>query len=723
MKKIIFNLFLFLIFLLILLIVTLSTTGIETNKFNKFISGKASLSNDIKLELKTVKFKLDLKKISLFVETKRPKLTYREVYVPIQSVKLYIDFLSLIESELKIKKTNITLDELDIKKLNELSKFIKPSNLKSIINNKVKKGKLISEIDVFFDNQGVIKEFIAKGTVKNFEAELLSGLNLQKTNFSFFADKKDILLKNIYGKLQDIHISDGDIKLDLENGIKLNTNFNSKIDLNRNHFQKYTKLFKKYKIINEIESLKANLNNSISVKLDNTYKVRDYSYNISGKIDKGNIKLSLPIKNDYVTDEIKKINLSNSQIRTSFTPKNVKLSFDGKYSFNKLDFFKINLLNNINNGIKNYKLDFDYGGNFKIGIINYKKSESSISNFKFDIETNNEELRIKNFDYIEEGNSINIKDLIFKKNYYSSFKMVKVVTPNNDFTIKKEKKISIKGNKFDATNLAKFFNKQNGKNSFKKLNNEIEIDFKNIKVPMSEKLKNFKLLGEINDGQFIKISSKGEFDGNNFLDISMKKDKNSDKKYLEIYSDLPRPLLAEYSFFKGLSGGRLLFSSIIEGPKSFSKLKIENFNVVNAPGMIQLLSLADLGGLADLAKGEGLSFDLLEIDMEKNKNFLKINEILDLVPSMSVLMEGYQDENKLTSLRGTLVPAKTLNKMISKIPVIGNIVIPKEIGEGLFGISFKMKGQEGKIKTTINPIRTLTPRFIQKILDRNKKTK
>ena len=61
-------------------------------------------------------------------------------------------------------------------------------------------------------------------------------------------------------------------------------------------------------------------------------------------------------------------------------------------------------------------------------------------------------------------------------------------------------------------------------------------------------------------------------------------------------------------------------------------------------------------------------------------------------PSISVLMEGYQDENGLTSLRGTLVPAKTLNKMISRIPVIGDIVIPKEVGEGLFGISFKMKG-------------------------------
>ena len=91
-----------------------------------------------------------------------------------------------------------------------------------------------------------------------------------------------------------------------------------------------------------------------------------------------------------------------------------------------------------------------------------------------------------------------------------------------------------------------------------------------------------------------------------------------------------------------------------------------------------------------------------------------------LGPSISVLMDGYQDQN-VTSLRGTLVPAKTLNKMISRIPVIGDIVIPKEVGEGLFGISFKMKGPTENIKTSINPIRTITPRFIQKIIDKKKK--
>ena len=33
--------------------------------------------------------------------------------------------------------------------------------------------------------------------------------------------------------------------------------------------------------------------------------------------------------------------------------------------------------------------------------------------------------------------------------------------------------------------------------------------------------------------------------------------------------------------------------------------------------MVKLLSLADLGGLADLAEGEGLSFDVLEIQYGK----------------------------------------------------------------------------------------------------------
>ena len=582
---------------------------------------------------------------------------------------------------------------------------------------------MVSEIEIFLTDSGNLKNFIAKGKVKELKANLLNDLSFTKGDFNFFADKNDILIKNIKGNLETIKITDGDIKLNLEDGINLSSNFNSKFNFDEDFLIKYNKISKKYKIINYIKALKGDLNNNISISLDKTYKVKDYNFNIKGKIEKGEFQLAKPFKNNFIKEEIKKVHLSDLQITTNFTTNTTILKTEGKYSFNNLDFLKINLENNIKKNLMNLKLNFEYKNILDIALINYKKPKNTIANLNLNIEKKKNKTKINDLNFQDGKESIKVKDLVFEENKLLSFDKIEVLTKNNDFFIQNGKKILIKGTKFDATNLIKFLNKEKGENRFKKFNNNIEIDFKNIKVPMSEKLQNFKLLGKIKDGQFVKISSKGDFGGNNFLDISMKKDKNSDKKYLEIYSDLTRPLLTEYSFFNGLSGGKLLFTSIIDKSISNSKLKIENFKVVNAPGVIKLLSLADLGGLADLAEGEGLSFDVLEIDMEKNKNFLKLNEILALGPSISVLMEGYQNEKGLTSLRGTLVPAKTLNKMISKIPVIGNIVIPKEVGEGLFGISFKMKGQKGNIKTTINPIRTLTPRFIQKIIDRNKQTK
>ncbi len=720
MKKIITSLFLFLFTVFVILIISLSTFGIQTDKFNNLISNKASQSKNIDLVLETIKFKIDPKKFSLFLETESPIITYRNISLPVQSIKTYVDFFSLFKSDPKIIKTNIILDELDITKLSKFYSIIKPSNLKSILKNKIKGGKLISEVEIFLNEDGDIKNFISKGTIKNLKIELLSGVNLTETNFTYFADKEDILIKNIFGKIEDIKISDGDIKLNLGNGVKIYSNFLSEINFNNKNYFKYKKFFGEKKFIERVKNLDAVFNNNLSIIFDETYKIEDYNYRISGKIKKSKFELIKPIKNNFIIDKINEIYFSNLEFQSIFSPGNSELEAKGKYSLDNINFLKLNLVNKQNKNSNNLKLDFAYKNGFEVDLINYKKTKDSVADISLALEKIKNNIQINQFNFEEGNNSIQINDFKFEGTNFISFKDIKVQTKNNDFMIKNEKKIIINGTKFDATNLAKFFSKTNNENKFKRLNSDIEIDFTRIKIPLSETLKDFKLIGKIEKGKFTKVISKGDFGDNNFLDISIKKDKNSNKKYLEIYSDLTKPLLTEYSFFKGLSGGKLLFTSIIDEQKSFSKLKIENFKIVNAPGVIKLLSLADLSGLADLAEGEGLSFDVLEIDMEKNKNFLKLNEILSLGPSISVLMEGYQDGNGLTSLRGTLVPAKTFNKIISKIPVIGDIVIPKEVGEGLFGISFKIKGTKGKMKTTINPIRTLTPRFIQKIIDKKK---
>ena len=212
---------------------------------------------------------------------------------------------------------------------------------------------------------------------------------------------------------------------------------------------------------------------------------------------------------------------------------------------------------------------------------------------------------------------------MFEKNKILSFKKIGIKTfkdtkKNNDFIIESKKKFFIKGSMFDATNLPQMFSGDENKIDLSLFSKSIEIDMQNIIAPLSENLKNFKLLGFIEKGNFIKINAKGDFGNNKFLDISMSNKKDSKKKYLEIYSDLPKPLLSQYSFFNGLAGGKLLFTSIIDNESSNSKLEIENFKVINAPGIIKLLSLADLGGLADLAEGEGLSFEILEINVTKD---------------------------------------------------------------------------------------------------------
>ncbi len=94
---------------------------------------------------------------------------------------------------------------------------------------------------------------------------------------------------------------------------------------------------------------------------------------------------------------------------------------------------------------------------------------------------------------------------------------------------------------------------------------------------------------------------------------------------------------------------------------------------------------------------------------------------LEQLHQISIMMEGYVEGKDLVSLRGTLVPATTINRSIASIPLIGDLLIGKKVGEGVFGVSFKVKGPPKDLKTSVNPIKTLTPRFITRTLEKIKK--
>ena len=73
MGKILKIFILFLLISIILLLGILSTNGIQTGKFNNLISQRINDSNyNVKTKLNDIKFKLDIKELSLFLETKNP---------------------------------------------------------------------------------------------------------------------------------------------------------------------------------------------------------------------------------------------------------------------------------------------------------------------------------------------------------------------------------------------------------------------------------------------------------------------------------------------------------------------------------------------------------------------------------------------------------------------------------------------------------------------------
>ena len=184
MKKLFFIPSIILFFLLVFLMIILSTIGFETDKFNKFISDKAIEKNkNISLELDKIKFKFGVKDLNLFLETKNPEFIYKDLSIPIQNVRVYLDFYSLIKSRTKIDKINISSEEININQLKKIIIKTKPSSLNSLISNKVKNGKLVINLELYFNDNLEIDNFIAKGKVREIEGIINNNISLKNTSF------------------------------------------------------------------------------------------------------------------------------------------------------------------------------------------------------------------------------------------------------------------------------------------------------------------------------------------------------------------------------------------------------------------------------------------------------------------------------------------------------------------------------------------------------------
>ena len=480
------------------------------------------------------------------------------------------------------------------------------------------------------------------------------------------------------------------------------------------------------------QDLQFDSNNSIEFEFNKKNTIEKYKLNSNLKISKleishngSNLKRFLPEYKDIIIfkDNLIEINI-NKKI------KDIKLK--GLYSLNNnlSDRYKVNLIQN------SETLDFDANINLNNLFLNFKsldyKKNKKINSNLIIKGRYKDDLKFNQIEYKENLNTIQASNIILSKKYkiknidsvILNYENLNQKLNNIKFQKKNDNRYKLSGSEFDAqlliSNYLKGENTNNIFERFENINANISVQLNNIFIDKNSKLTN--LVGEISLKKNNVISAEIRSKINNKNDFSLSIKTNSrDEKVTNLFIEEPEPFIKNYKFIKGFTEGKLSYGSIEKNNETKANLKIFDFKVQDVPVLAKLLTLASLQGIADILTGEGIRFNEFEMNFQSKQSLTNINEMYAIGPAISILMEGYIDRNKLTSLRGTLVPATTINKTISKIPLLGDILVGKKVGEGVFGVSFKIKGPPKDLKTSVNPIKTLTPRFITRTLEKLKK--
>tara|TARA_B100001093_G_scaffold202834_1_gene194841 strand:+ start:1068 stop:3260 length:2193 start_codon:yes stop_codon:yes gene_type:complete len=729
MTKKIYRILIALIIFFIIILIYLSTVGIKTDKFNsKIITQVKKIEPNLELKLSKVSATLNPFKFEINAKTIGTDLIYQDKVIKLESIKSNISLKSVLNGTFAITGISISTKSLVIKDLFDFARLFNNDPKFYIAKQFIKKGYLVGDLRLEFDEFGNIKNnYNFNGLVREGKISLFKKYNLNKIDFIFKIDNKDLIFNDIKLLLNNNDILIPELIITKKNKDHLvsgiinttNTSFlNSDINnfindeflkssiknisfSSKNNFK--FKINRKFKIKNL--DIKSNLNLNI-LKLKNSFKLKDFF---------PEIKKDIIFKDHKIKLEYKKDNLSiDGEGEVLLQNKKDKINYEIYKIKNELKFDTI--LNISNNP-------------FEINFLNYKKDKET--DIKLSLKGKR---RIKEkliFDVIslkEKDNIFSIKNLVISKNnkindienininYIDKYNF-----KNNLQITKKNQDYLISGKSFNIDYIVdKLINSKNNKKlKFFDKNFKFIFDIKKIYLDEKNNIDNLKGFLSLNKNEISELNLESKF--SNLKNIKLTIKDNGDEKITTLFSHEAKPLVDRYKFIKGFEEGDLDFYSIKKNDVTNSTLKIDNFKIQEIPVLAKLLTLASLQGIADLLTGEGIRFTDFEMKFSNKGKLMTIKEIYAIGPAISILMDGYIEKDQLISLRGTLVPATTVNRTISSIPIIGDILVGKKVGEGVFGVSFKIKGPPKDLETTVNPIKTLTPRFITRTLEKIKK--
>ncbi len=740
MSKFFLRFFLIVLIVSISAIIFLSYFVIETDKFDGLIKSKANEVNRyITIGFQKTKIHLNPTKLNLVVKLQNPKILVKNNEIILSKLDLFLSLRSFFTSDFLLKRAEVAFAKNDIKDLTKITNIFLPKIINKQVNKIFHKGNLEGEFIIPFESDGSIgKDYGFSGKVSDASINLTKKFSIKKLtteiNHTKDVDGHGFKITIREGFIYNLELTDSIINLKLKkNETKVKSFLRTKGKLDFPEIKTILTLFalntNDLKDINGTVDLKTNINFDLSKQ----FKVKNLSYSIEGDIAHLEIHTEeRRIIKEYLPGFDPKIILKDTNIKLVNFESNNTTELNGFIKVKDyFDNFKIKEIYNYSD--KSFAISgiIDLtNSKVKVSRLNYNKDYGKKSELNFDVNfVLDKYYNIHKLNFLADKTKISLSRIKLNKNFeVKDFKKLEIKTyeneiKNNDFLVKKSEKVTMSGEVFDAQPLLKSLYKKSDKKIFdKNFSSEIQINLNKALTGTNDDVSNFAMIASINSGSFNKLSLKGNFSEDEIVEMSIYQ-VDKDKKTLQVISDRARPFIKNFDFIKGFEGGKLEYESIISKEASNSNLTITDFRVSKVPALAQLLTLASLQGIADTLSGEGIRFESFEMKSNSEGNVLNIEDVLAIGPAVSILLEGYIDKGTTVSLRGTLVPATKLNSIIASIPVVGDILVGKKTGEGVVGVSFKMKGPPKNIKTTVNPIKTLTPRFIVRALEKMKKKK
>ena len=727
MIKIVYRLFISLTLIIALIVIYLSIIGVKTDKFNNQITSKVrEINSNLDLKLNQVNIKLNPLSFTVDLKTLGTDLSYQDNIIQLENLKSQISLKSIFKNEFAISELAISTKSIALKDLIILVKEVKNYQQLFIANEIIDNGYIVADLKFEFNEVGNIKDnFIIKGLVNNAELTL-SNKKVTKLNFIFQANNKELNLEDLTFLLNNksLNIPKLNAKKNDDNFLVTGIVKNKDLNFEKNDIKK----FLDNKLINKnLNNLSFNSESNFKFNIDNNLKIKNLDIQASVNVNKLDIDNFLG-DNSILPNIKKNLVFENQQIKINYNKSKIEITGSGNiFIQNNLDVINYQITNIQDNYL--FNLDFEIEDNpLILNFINFEKDVESSLSLKLKGALKKDKLKFDHIILTEDKNIISIENLQLSKD----FKIEELETINlnfedksklkNELKLKKDKNVYvISGASFNADHLITELLKSNedNKKKFFSKNFELKINVKKVYLDANNKIDNLKGKIILSNNEVVNLNLESNFSNNKKITFTIRD--NNGEKITTLFSDEAKPLVDRYKFIKGFTEGKLDFYSSKKNNQSKSNLKIYDFKLKELPALTKILSLASLQGIADLLSGEGIRFSEFEMNFDNKADLMTINEIYAIGPAISILMEGYVEKDNIVSLRGTLVPATTINKTIGSIPLIGNILVGKKVGEGVFGVSFKIKGPPKDLETTVNPIKTLTPRFITRTLEKIKK--